>query len=80
MNGADRLGRDPAMRWIVGGRAVAKAAAPAGQMGRSETEFLATDETLAALAAWSGHWIDPVHVLHPPRLSRLGTGFGKSCA
>ena len=27
VNDADRLGRDPAMRWIVGGRAVAKAAA-----------------------------------------------------
>ena len=27
VNDADRLGRDPAMRWIVGGRAVAEAAA-----------------------------------------------------
>ena len=27
VNDADRLGRDPAMRWIVGGRAVAKQAA-----------------------------------------------------
>ena len=25
VNDADRLGRDPAMRWIVGGRAVARA-------------------------------------------------------
>ena len=37
---ADRLGRDPAMRWIVGGRAVAKQAASTSQMGRFETEFL----------------------------------------
>ncbi len=44
VNDADRLGRDPAMRWIVGGRAVAKAAASTSQMGRFETEFLATDE------------------------------------
>ena len=27
VNDADRLGRDPAMRWVVGGRAVAKQAA-----------------------------------------------------
>jgi len=50
VNDADRLGRDPAMHWIVGGRAVAKAAASTSQMGRFETVFLATDENLAALA------------------------------
>ena len=33
VNDADRLGRDPAIRWIVGGRAVAKAAASTSQMG-----------------------------------------------
>ncbi|MGB0749929.1 MAG: transposase, partial [Magnetospiraceae bacterium] len=38
VNDADRLGRDPAMRWIVGGNAVAKQAASASQMGRFETE------------------------------------------
>ena len=54
VNDADRLGRDPAMRWIVGGRAVAKAAASTSQMGRFETEFLATDENLTALAGLSG--------------------------
>ena len=55
VNDADRLGRDPAMRWIVGGRAVAKAAASTSQMGRFETEFLATDENLTALTGLSGH-------------------------
>ena len=49
VNDAGRLGRDPAMRWIVGGRAVDKAAASTSQMGRFETEFLATDQNLAAL-------------------------------
>ena len=39
VNDADRLGRDPAMRWIVGGRAVAKQAASTSQMGCFETEF-----------------------------------------
>jgi len=32
VNDADRLGRNPAMRWIVGGHAVAKQAASTGQM------------------------------------------------
>ena len=68
VNDADRLGRDPAMRWIVGGRAVAKAAASTSQMGRFETEFLATEENLTALAGLSGQWIDRVHARHPPRV------------
>jgi hypothetical protein len=65
VNDADRLGRDPAMRWIVGGHAVAKQAASASQMGRFETEFLATDDNIAALADLSGVWIDRVHDRHP---------------
>ena len=67
VNDADRLGRDPAMRWIVGGRAVAKQVASTSQMGRFETEFLAGDENLAALADLSGQWIDRVHARHPPK-------------
>src|SRR3990170_5987316 len=68
VNDADRLGRDPAMRWIVGGRAVAKAAASTSQMGRFETEFLAADENLAALADLCGQWIDRVHERHRPKM------------
>ena len=67
VNDADRLGRDPAMRWIVGGRAVAKQAASASQMGRFETEFLATDDNIAALAELSGVWIDQVYDRKPPK-------------
>jgi len=67
VNDADRLGRDPAMRWIVGGSAVAKQAASTSQMGRFETEFLAADENLATLADLSGQWIDRVHGRHPPK-------------
>jgi hypothetical protein len=33
VNDADRIGRDPAMRWIVGGRAVTKEAASTSEMG-----------------------------------------------
>lgn len=68
VNDADRLGHDPAMRWIVGGNAVLKQAASASQMGRSETEFLATDDNLAALADLSGAWIDRVHDRRPPKM------------
>ena len=67
VNDADRLGRDPAMRWIVGGRAVARTAASTSQMGRFETEFLVADANLAALADLSGQWIDRVHGRHPPK-------------
>jgi hypothetical protein len=66
VNDADRLGRDPAMRWIVGGHAVTKQAASSSQMGRFETEVLATEGNLAALADLSGQWIDNVHDRHPP--------------
>ena len=57
VNDADRLGRDPAMRWIVGGQAVERGGASTSQMGRFETELLANDENLAALADLSGVWI-----------------------
>ena len=61
VNDADRLGRDPAMRWIVGGKAVERQAASASQMGRFETELLVSDENFAALTDLSGVWIDRVH-------------------
>jgi hypothetical protein len=65
VNDADRLGRDPAMRWVVGGRAVTQTAASASQMGRFETEVLAQEANLAALADLSGHWIDRVYARRP---------------
>lgn len=67
VNDADRLGRDPAMRWIVGGHAVATQAASASQMGRFETEFLASDDNIAVLADLSGAWVDRVHDRKPPK-------------
>ena len=65
MNDADRLGRDPAMRWVVGGRAVTQNAASASQMGRFETEVLTQEANLSALADLSGRWIDRVHARRP---------------
>ncbi len=65
MNGADRLGRDPAMRWIVGGKAVFRQAASASPMGRFETELLASTDNLTAFQDLWGRWIDAVHARRP---------------
>jgi hypothetical protein len=60
VNDAERLRHDPAMRWIVGGRAAKGRAASPSQMGRFETRWLAAPENLRALADLSGQWIDRV--------------------
>jgi Transposase DDE domain group 1 len=65
VNDADRLGRDPAMRWVVGGRAVTQTAASASQMGRFETEVLTQEGNLSALTGLSGRWIDRIHARRP---------------
>ena len=65
VNDADRLCHDPAMRWVVDGRAVTQAAASTSQMGRFETEVLAQEVNLSALTDLSGRWIDRVHARRP---------------
>src|ERR687883_1150686 len=65
VNDADRLAYDPAMRWIVGGRAVTHKAASASQMGRFETEVLGQEANLSTLCDLSGRWIDAVHARRP---------------
>jgi hypothetical protein len=67
VNDADRLCRDPAMRWVVGDRAINGSAASASQMGRFETKWLSRPENLAALADLSGQWIDKVHGRRSPK-------------
>ena len=61
VNDAERLRHDPAMRWIVGGKAAKGRAASPSQMGRFETRWLAAPENLRTLADLSGQWIDRVH-------------------
>jgi Transposase DDE domain group 1 len=68
VNDAERLCRDPAMRWIVGARAIEKSAASASEMGRFETEWLTRTEDLSALTELSGQWIDRVHGRRSPRI------------
>ena len=48
LNDAERLRHDPAMRWIVGGRAALGAAASPSQMGRFETRWLTAEKNLSA--------------------------------
>jgi hypothetical protein len=50
VNDAERLRHDPAMRWIVGGKAALGAAASPSQMGRFETRWLTAEKNLSALA------------------------------
>jgi len=62
VNDADRLGRDAAMRWVVGGRAVTDQGASTSQMGRFETRAMTSPTNLTALADLSGRWIDRAQV------------------
>ena len=68
VNDAERLARDPPMRWIVGGKAVERQAASTSQMARFETELLASDVNIEALTDMSGSWIDKVHDRRPPKM------------
>src|SRR5215475_14337420 len=67
VNDAERLRHDPAMRWVVGGKAAFVAAASPSQMGRFETRWLAPEKNLSALVELSGQWIDRVHARRPSR-------------
>src|SRR5438874_7063596 len=78
VNDADRLCRDPVVRWVVGDRAINGFAASASQMGRFETKWLSRPENLAALADLPGQWIDKVHQRRPPRTIVLDMDSSKS--
>jgi hypothetical protein len=67
VNDADRLRCDPAMRWVVGDRAISGSAASASQMGRFETRWLSQPENLPALADLPGQWIDKVRRRRGPK-------------
>jgi Transposase DDE domain group 1 len=66
VNDAERLARDPVMRAIVGREGMDRPAASTSEMGRFETEWLASEANLAALRDLSGAWIDRVHGRRPP--------------
>src|SRR5690242_2379009 len=67
VNDAERLCRDPAMRWVVGDRAINGSAASASQMGRFETKWLSRPENLTALIDLPGQWIDQLRRRRGPK-------------
>jgi hypothetical protein len=77
VNDAERLCRDPAIRWVVGDRAIVGSAASASQMGR-ETTWLTRPENLVALANLPGRWIEKVHQRRPPRIIVLAMDSSES--
>ena len=64
-NDADRLSVDPAMRFVVGGRACEHQAASTSQMSRFETEVLTQTENLIALKKMPGMWNERLHQQRP---------------
>ncbi len=64
-NDAERLSVDPAMRYVVGGRATDKKAASTSQMGRFETELLTQSNNLKVLMKLPGMWVDQVRRHQP---------------
>jgi Transposase DDE domain group 1 len=67
-NDAERLSVDPAMRYVVGGRACDHQAASTSQMGRFETEVLTQSGNLTALSRMPGAWIDKLGAHRTQRL------------
>jgi len=61
-------------------RAVERGGASTSQMGRFETELLASDDNLAALADLPGIWIDRAHRWKPPKIIVLETNSRSSHA
>src|SRR5271156_1881804 len=64
-NDADRLSVDPAMRFVVGGRACEHQAASTSQMSRFETDVLTQIENLIALKKMPGMWNEQLHQQRP---------------
>src|SRR6516225_559816 len=63
VNDAERLCRDPAMRWSATGRSPPLPPRPA----RCQTKWLSRPENLVALADLPGQWIEKVHQRRPPK-------------
>ena len=58
VNDQESLARDPAMRAAVGKRALERTAASSGTVSRFETEILAQEQNIEALASLNGAWVE----------------------
>ena len=56
-NDHEGLSRDPAMRAVIGKRALDRTAASSGTVSRFETEILTQDENIDALATLNSGWV-----------------------
>lgn len=56
-NDHEGLSRDPAMRAVIGKRAIDRTAASSGTVSRFETQILARDENIQALANLNSAWV-----------------------
>jgi hypothetical protein len=61
VNDADRLRLDPAMRTVLGERAVEKSGASTSEMGRFETEILSQRENVRSLMNLPGRFVERTH-------------------
>jgi hypothetical protein len=66
VNDAERLRHDPAIRWIVGGKA-RDAPLRLARLAASKRAWFAVEKDSSALADLSGKWIDRVHGRRPPK-------------
>jgi hypothetical protein len=57
VNDQESLSRDPAMRAVIGKRALDRTAASPGTVSRFETEILTQDENIKALATLNSAWV-----------------------
>jgi hypothetical protein len=57
VNDQEALGRDPAMRAVIGRKALERNAASTATVSRFETEILAAEDNLEALASINGAWV-----------------------
>ena len=57
VNDQEALSRDPAMRAVIGRKALERNAASTATVSRFETEILAAEDNLEALAAINGAWV-----------------------
>jgi hypothetical protein len=57
VNDQEALAQDPAMRAVIGRRALGRTAASSGTVSRFETEILAQDENIEALANLNTSWV-----------------------
>ena len=65
VNDAERLGVDPVMRHVVGGRAADGQAASTSQVSRFETDVLVHPDNLAVLMNLPGRWVDLIRQRRP---------------